>query len=159
MITGPSVITSAGYKRLKDEYEALTGPERKVLVERIRAAREQGDLSENAAYASAKEDQAFAERRILELRNLLQSVEVVEHSGQCARVGVGCQVKLTIEAGRGGAEEQEFQIVGVSEADPAQWRISHNSPLGKALLGGEVGDAVKLDTAVGTVVYTIAEID
>ena len=159
MIIGDNVITRAGYKRLKDEYKELTGSKRKGLIERIRAAREQGDLSENAAYTSAKEDQSFAESRILELRSLLKSVEVVEHRGRCARAGVGCRVKVALEAGQGGAEEQEFQLVGVSEADPAQRRISHHAPLGKALLGREVGDEVELETAVGKVVYTIEEID
>jgi len=158
-MTGSNVITGAGYKRLKDEYEELTGSKRKGIVARIKAAREQGDLSENAAYVAAKEDQSFAERRILELRNLLKSAEVVEHQGRCGRVGVGCRVKVAFKTSRGDVDEQEFQIVGVSEADPAQRRVSYQSPLGKALLGGEVGDKVELETAVGKVVYTIEEID
>ena len=146
-------ITREGYNKLKSEYEGLIGSKRGELAQKIKEAREQGDLSENAAYKSAKEEQSFVESRILELEEILRKAEVVEPGGKREKVEIGCRVRVVLEE-----KDREFQVVGAPEADPFQNKISCCSPLGKALLGKKVNDEVEVETSVGTLIYKIEAI-
>ena len=146
-------ITREGYNKLKSEYGDLVGSKRRELVRKIREAREQGDLSENAAYKSAKDEQSLIESRISELEEILKRAKVIEPKKKHERVEIGCRVKVALEE-----KDQEFQIVGDLEANPSQNRISYRSPLGKALLGKRVNERVEVETSVGTLIYVIKEI-
>ena len=147
------VVTKEGYSKLKEELDKLKKG-RPQIAQKISKAREQGDLSENAAYKSARERQSFVEGRITELEGILKGARVVEHSGGCEKIGVGCRVKA-----RSDDKIQEFHIVGVLEADPGGGKISYESPLGKRLVGRTVGDRVTIEAPAGKIVYTIEEID
>lgn len=147
-------LTREGLEKLKKEYEKLTEVRRKEIAKRIQKAREQGDLTENAEYDSARDEQAQIEGRILELGEILKRAEVVRKTkvGE-KRVELGTRVKLHLEG-----QDQEFYIVGAPEADPVNGKISHESPLGQALLGKKVGDKIKVSTPAGEVSYKILEI-
>jgi transcription elongation factor GreA len=141
---------------LKKELEQLKGPEREVMAKRLRAAIQQGDLSENADYHKAKEDQGFLEGRIQELEYLLKNAIIVEaHQDQLDRVEIG--VRVTVQ------EEdfplETYMLVGVKEADPSSGRISNESPIGQALIGGRVGDEVVAQTPGGPVRLKIIRIE
>jgi len=141
-------LTAEGAARLKKELEQLKGSEREEISKRLRAAIQQGDLSENADYHKAKEDQSFLEGRIQELEYLFKNATVVEaHEGQLDRVEVG--VRVTVQEGDYPAET--YMLVGVKEADPSKGRISHESPIGRALIGGRVGDEIVVETPGGSV--------
>lgn len=144
MNTDRIFITKEGLEKLKQEYEQLVKKERPALSERLKLAREAGDLSENADYESAREKQAFVEGRIVELAQMLKKVEIVSQSSGARKVGVGGKVSLLA-----GGEKLEFELVGAPEADPLKGRISYESPLGKALLGKAVGEIVTVETPAG----------
>ncbi|MBT3412794.1 MAG: transcription elongation factor GreA [Candidatus Jacksonbacteria bacterium] len=147
-------VTKAGFETLTEELEDLKKVKRREIAQRIKEAKELGDLSENAEYASAKDDQSFNEGRIAELESMLQDVKIIKNTGKKGgKVDVGSKVKLKIDS-----EELEYMIVGSSEADPLNGRISNESPLGKAFLGKEVGSEVEIEVPAGKVVYTILEI-
>lgn len=146
-------LTREGYEELKTEYENLVQTRRPEVVEKISTARDQGDLSENAAYQTAREEQAFVEGRILELHDILKRAEIVDGSNG-SDVGIGSKVKVKIDGG-----EEEFHIVGAPEANPAVGKISHQSPLGQSLLGKKVGDQIKVDVPVGILTYTVLKIN
>lgn len=137
-------VTKEGLEKLQQEYENLVKKERPALSERLKLAREAGDLSENADYESAREKQAFVEGRIAELTQMLKKVVIVSQANGTRKVGVGSTVKLTA-----GSEKLEFELVGAPEADPLKGRISYESPLGKALLGKAVGEVVTVETPAG----------
>ncbi|MCX6783915.1 MAG: transcription elongation factor GreA [candidate division WWE3 bacterium] len=148
------ILTREGLTDLKAEYETLVNTKRKEVSERIKQAREFGDISENAEYESAREEQAFVEGRISELEEILNNVSVTTNSNTCRdQVGLGCKVKVHIDG-----TEEEFQIVGAPEANPAEKKISHESPLGQALLGKKPGEKVAVETPSGKLVYTIITI-
>jgi len=147
------ILTPEGYQKLKKEYEELTTERRKEVAEKIRDAREQGDLSENAAYKAAKEEQMFIERRIDELESILKQAKVVERSETCDAVDLGCKVKVYLEG-----QDHEFHIVGAEEANPIEGKISYESPMGQALMGKAPGEKVKVDTPNGSLTYLIKEI-
>ncbi len=147
------ILTPEGYKKLKEEYEELTTTRRKEIAEKIREAREQGDLSENAAYKAAKEEQMFVERRIDELDAILKQAKVVERPESCDAVDLGCKVKVYLEG-----QDHEFHIVGAEEADPTEGKISYESPMGQALMGKSLGEKVSVDTPAGSLTYLIKEI-
>ena len=151
-----NLLTYAGLRKLEDELHDLKVVKRKEVAGKIKEAREQGDLSENAEYDAAKDEQRDIELRIEELEKLLKNAEVVvEDEIDLEKISVGCQVKvLEIEED----EEMEFRIVGSTEANSLQNKISNESPVGHALLGKKVGDVVDVETQVGVIQYKVLEI-
>ena len=152
-----TVVTYAGLKALEDELQDLKVTKRKEIAEKLKEARAQGDLSENAEYDAAKDEQAQIEARIEEIEALLKNVEVVvESEADANKVNIGCKVKvqdMTYD------EELEFQIVGSTEANSLKGKISKESPVGKALLGHEVGEVVSIETPDGDEQYKILGIE
>ncbi len=150
-------ITRDGLNELKERRDWLLAVKRKEVAEKIRIAREFGDLSENAEYDAAKEEQSFVESEIKEIEDKIMHAVIIDE-GELSRheVSIGSTVKvLDVEFN----EEIEFRIVGTTEANAAENRISNESPLGKALIGGGKGDTVKVPTpAGGTIEYRIIEI-
>jgi transcription elongation factor GreA len=142
-----NILTYAGLQQLEDELHQLKVVKRKQVAEKIKEAREQGDLSENAEYDAAKDEQREIEARIEELEKILKNAEVVvEEEIDLDKISVGCQVKLydcTYE------EELEFRLVGSTEANSLQGKISNESPVGMALIGRRVGDEVDVETPTG----------
>ena len=151
-----NILTYAGLKQYEDELQNLKVFRRKEVAQKIKEAREQGDLSENAEYDAAKDEQRDIELRIEELEKLLKNAEVVvEDEIDLEKISVGCQVKV-LEMDED--EEMEFRIVGSTEANSLQNRISNESPVGHALLGKKVGDVVDVETQVGVIQYKVLEI-
>ena len=146
-----NILTYAGLKQYEDELQNL-----KEVAQKIKEAREQGDLSENAEYDAAKDEQRDIELRIEELEKLLKNAEVVvEDEIDLEKINVGCKVKVfEIEED----EEMEFRIVGSTEANSLQNKISNESPVGRALLGKKVGDIVDVETQIGVIQYKVLEI-
>ena len=144
-------MTPLGYRALVDELKQLETSGLPEAIDRVAKAREFGDLSENAEYHSAKEDLAALEGRMEELRDIINRVNVVDikKSGE-EEVGIGSQVLVAING-----SQHEFSIVGEWEADPAAKKISHESPLGKALIGKKVGDIVEVEAPAGKVTYAV----
>lgn len=152
-----NVLTYAGLKKYEEELSDLKVYRRKEVAQKIKEAREQGDLSENAEYDAAKEEQRDIELRIEELENLLRNAEVVvEDEVELDKISVGCLVKVyDVEF----EEELEFRIVGSTEANSLQNRISNESPVGKALLGRRVGETVTVETQAGDIAYRVLDIN
>ena len=152
-----NILTYTGLKKLEDELEDLKMNKRKEIAEKIKEAREQGDLSENAEYDAAKDEQRDIEARIEEIEKILKNAEVVdEEEVDPDLINVGCKVKvLDIEYD----EEVEFQIVGSTEADSLSGKISNESPLGNALIGARVGDVIDVEAPSGMIQYQILGID
>ena len=150
------ILTYAGLKQYEDELQNLKVVRRKEVAQKIKEAREQGDLSENAEYDAAKDEQRDIELRIEELEKLLKNAEVVvEEEIDVNKINIGCKVKLLdVEYD----EEMEFYIVGSTEANSLENRISNESPVGKALLGKQVGDIVKVETPGGEFEYKVLSI-
>ncbi|MGN0363600.1 MAG: transcription elongation factor GreA [Bilifractor sp.] len=157
VMANKTVVTYAGLKALEDELQDLKVTKRKEIAEKLKEARAQGDLSENAEYDAAKDEQAQIEARIEEIEALLKNVEVVvESEADANKVNIGCKVKVqdvTYD------EELEFQIVGSTEANSLKGKISNESPVGKALLGHEVGETVTIETPAGDEQYKILGIE
>ena len=151
-----NILTYAGLKQYEDELQNLKVFRRKEVAQKIKEAREQGDLSENAEYDAAKDEQRDIELRIEELEKLLKNAEVVvEDEIDLEKISVGCQVKV-LEMDED--EEMDFRIVGSTEANSLQNKISNESPVGHALLGKKVGDVVDVETQVGVIQYKVLEI-
>ena len=151
-----NILTYGGLKKYEDELQELKVVRRKEVAQKIKEAREQGDLSENAEYDAAKDEQRDIELRIEELEKLLKNAEVVvEDEIDLEKISVGCQVKV-LEMDED--EEMEFRIVGSTEANSLQNKISNESPVGHALLGKKVGDVVDVETQVGVIQYKVLEI-
>ena len=154
-----NLLTYAGLKKLEDELHDLKVVKRKEVAGKIKEAREQGDLSENAEYDAAKDEQRDVEARIEELEKLLKNVEVVDvveqADGKVAKVSFGCTVKLLDKDMK---EEVEYTIKGASEADSLNGSISNESPLGRALIGSKKGDTVEVEAPVGVIKYKVLEI-
>jgi len=152
-----NLLTYAGLKALEEELQDLKVVKRKEVAEKIKEAREQGDLSENAEYDAAKDEQRDIESRIEEIEKILKNAEVVvEDEIDLNRISVGCQVKV-FDAEFD--EEIDFKIVGSSEANSLQGKISNESPVGKALIGAQRGDEVSVETQAGVMYYRILEIE
>lgn len=147
------VVTKEGLDALKAEYEDLVNVKRPEAVTRLATAREQGDLSENSEYTDAKQSLSFIDGRIAELEVVLHDVKVVTTHAK-GQVDVGCKVTLHING-----KKEEFTVVGEWEADPASKKISHESPLGKALLGKKVGEKVEVEAPAGKILYKILSIE
>jgi transcription elongation factor GreA len=139
-------ITEEGLQALREELEHLTTVKRLELSDRLQKAISQGDLSENADYHDAKQEQSFLEGRILELQDSLRRAKVIREDGRTDRVRVGSTVTVVED---GEVEEETYRIVGVHEAAPGNGLISNESPFGRALLGARVGDTVSVQTPGG----------
>ena len=152
-----NILTYEGLKKYEDELHDLKVVRRKEVAQKIKEAREQGDLSENAEYDAAKDEQRDIGARIEELEKILTNADVVvEDDVNLDKVSIGCKVKiLDIEYN----EELEYKIVGSSEANSLKGKISNESPVGKALIGSKVGDTVNVDTQMGVVSYKVLGID
>lgn len=149
-------LTAEGADRLRVELADLKGPQREALSQRLRFAIQQGDLSENADYHKAKEDQAFLEGRIMELEYLLKNAIIIEvTSGQRDKVDVGVTVTVQEED----YPPETYYIVGAKEADPRNGRISNESPIGRALMGARQGDVVVAETPGGQLRLKVIKIE
>ncbi len=148
------LLTKEGLEELKREYDTLANQKRPEAVKRLSDARELGDLSENSEYAAAKQDLSFIDGRIIELEEIIHGAKLISATHTKSQVDVGCKVTLHING-----KKDEFMLVGEWEADPTQKKISHESPLGKALMGKRVGDKVEVEAPAGKIVYKVLHID
>jgi len=146
-------LTSEGLEKLKEELDYLRDVKRKEVTERIAKAREYGDISENSEYDTARDEQSFTEGRIIEIESVLKRSEVIQEK-HLDIIQIGSTVKVEIDG-----DEDTYHIVGTMEAEPESGKISHESPVGKALLGLKVGDEVNVSTPYATLHYHIKEID
>jgi transcription elongation factor GreA len=148
MTEAASYLTPEGANRLRKELEQLKGQGREDLARRLRSAIQQGDLSENADYISAKEEQGFLEGRIQELERILANVIIIDENSQHGdTVDVGAHVTIQEDD----FTPETYHVVGPQEANPRQGKISHESPIGRALMGHKVGDIVDVETPGGTI--------
>ncbi len=151
-----NILTSAGLDKLEAELQDLKVNRRSEVAEKIKEAREQGDLSENAEYDAAKDEQREIEARIEEIEKILKNAEVVlEDEVDTKKISVGCLVKILDKEYN---EELELRIVGSTEANSLNGKISNESPLGQALIGKKVGNTVSVETQYGVEKYKILEI-
>jgi transcription elongation factor GreA len=150
------ILTQSGLKKLEEELTYLKSVKRREVAARIKTAISFGDLSENAEYDNAKNEQAFIEGKIITLEKMIRNARLIEDNEVSKDiVGVGCTVRLQdMEAN----EELEFTIVGTAESDPANNRISNESPVGQAIIGYPVGAEVDIKVPAGTIKYKILEI-
>ena len=152
-----NLLTYAGLKKLEEELHDLKVVKRKEVAGKIKEAREQGDLSENAEYDAAKDEQRDIEARIEEIEKILKNAEVVvEDEVELDRINVGCKVKVYDYEFE---EEMEFKIVGSTEANSLEGKISNESPVGKALIGRKVDDVVEVETQAGVMEYKVLKIE
>lgn len=157
MATKETQITAEGLRKLEEELAQRKGPIREEIVERLKEARAQGDLSENSEYDQAKEDQGKNESRIVELELMIKTAVIIDTttSGKEGIVTLGCTVILKdVETG----EEETYTVVGTTEADPFNNKISNESPVGTAILGKKVHDVVVANTPAGELSYEILEV-
>jgi transcription elongation factor GreA len=150
------ILTAEGAAKLKAELEELRGPKREALAKRLRDAVQQGDLSENADYHKAKEDQGFLEGRIQELEYLLKNAVIIEKNGAVSGL---VEVGVTVTVQEEDFPPETYYMVGAKEADPRNGRISNESPIGQALIGHAVGDTVVAETPGGAVKLKILKIE
>ena len=151
----PTYLTAEGEAKLKAELEEVKGPRRQELSVRLRSAIQMGDLSENADYHQAKEDQGFLEGRIQELEHVLRNAVIIQKNGSKDVVSVGSHV--TIQEGSFPAET--YHVVGAKEADPRNGKISNESPIGRALMDHKVGEVVEAETPAGKIKLKILKIE
>ena len=151
----PVYLTAEGVKNLRRELDHLVNVKRPALAERLRRAIQQGDLSENADYITAKEEQGFLEGRVQQIEAMLRRAVIIQENGPTDEVALGSRVTVVEE----GVEESEvFHIIGPAEADPANGKVSNESPLGRALMGRRVEDAVTVEAPGGEIVFRITAI-
>jgi len=153
-VSQKTYLTPEGEAKLKAELAELTGPRREDLSQRLRSAIQMGDLSENADYHKAKEDQAFLEGRIQEIEAVLRTAVIIEHKHSDTE-NVGSHVTIQEE----GFDPEIFYVVGAKEADPRNGKISNESPIGSALMNHKAGDTVEADTPGGKIKFKIIEVD
>lgn len=154
-MTDQYYLTAEGAEKLREELAELKGPRREAIAARLREAIEMGDLSENADYHKAKEDQGFLEGRIQELEFLLKNATIIEEKTKYTQVEVGATVTVQEED----FEPETYSIVGAKEADPRNGKISNESPIGKALMGKQVGDLAIAATPGGEIRLKILKIE
>ncbi len=147
-------VTKEGLEKLKAELAELNDVKRPEVARRIKDAREMGDISENSEYDAARQEQSYIEGRISELEEFIKNAQISDESTQKGVIGVGAKVKIKVDS-----EEVEYHIVGAPEANPLEKKISHESPLGSALVGKKVGDKIEVDAPMGKLLYTILKID
>ncbi len=154
--TKKNILTYEGLKSLEDELHDLKVNRRKDVAQKIKEAREQGDLSENAEYDAAKEEQRDIELRIEEIDKILKNAEVVvEEDVDSSKINIGCTVMIRdVET----KEDMEYKIVGSTEANVLKGKISNESPVGKAMIGAKKGQTIKVETQVGVLQYKILSI-
>ena len=152
-----NILTYAGLQKLEEELHDLKVNKRKEVAGKIKEAREQGDLSENAEYDAAKDEQRDIEARIEELEKILKNAEVVvEDEAETDKINIGCKVKVfDVEFD----EEMEFSIVGSTEANSLKGKISNESPVGRALIGAKIGDTVSVESPSGVMEYKVLSIE
>ena len=152
-----NILTYEGLRKYEDELQDLKVVKRKEVAQKIKEAREQGDLSENAEYDAAKDEQRDIEARIEELEKILKNAEVVvEEEVDLNRISIGCKVTiLDVEYN----EELEYKIVGSTEANSLKGKISNESPVGKALMGAKKGQTVQVETQAGVLKYKVLGIE
>jgi len=148
------LLTQEGLKKLQDELRVLKEERRKEVIERIQEAVAHGDLSENADYAQAKEEQAFIEGRIQEIEDMIKNAQIISHSANHNLVSIGSTV--TVKAG---GRQAKYTIVGSNEANPAAGKISNESLVGRALLGSKTGDKIPVTTPAGSMEYEVLAIE
>ena len=151
-----NLMTYEGLKKLEDELQDLKVNRRKEVAQKIKEAREQGDLSENAEYDAAKDEQRDIEARIEDIEKILKNAEVVvEEEVELDKISIGCKVKiLDVEEN----EELEYKIVGSTEANSLKGKISNESPVGHALIGKKINDVVDVETQAGVIQYKVLDI-
>lgn len=150
------ILTSKGLQALEDELQDLKVVKRKEIAQKIKEAREQGDLSENAEYDAAKDEQRSIESRIEELENIIKFAEVIDESAYDKdKVGIGSTVRFHDEEFD---EDLKYRIVGSTESNIMDEKISNESPIGKALIGHRVGEVVEVESPAGVARYTILDI-
>lgn len=147
-------LTQHGLEKLKQEYNHLVNTKRKEVAERIATAKDFGDLSENAEYDAAKEEQAIMEARISELKQLLKDAVIIQENNNSDSVSIGSTIKV-----KNDGITQEYKIVGSQEADPSQGLISNESPIGRSFLGRKKGEIVEIQVPKGTMAWQILEIN
>ena len=152
-------LTKEGLSELRKEYDGLVNNKRPQAVERIAQARSQGDLAENSEYAAARDELAFIDGRIEELEGLLKHAQVIREGSSTSKrkngtVGLGSKVTLEVKG-----KKEVFTVVGEWEADPIAKKISHDSPLGKALLGKTVGEKVEVEAPAGRILYAVVSVN
>lgn len=148
-------VTNEGLEELKKELEDLKKKKRPEVLERVSKAREMGDLSENSEYHAAREELSLIDGRTEELQEILKNVQVIEEeNGKAQNVQLGSKVTLHI-----GKKKDVYTIVGEWEADPKNKKISHESPIGKALIGKKVGEDIEVEAPAGKIKYTIVSVD
>jgi transcription elongation factor GreA len=153
---GSTFLTREGFQKMQDELEHLRTVKREEIAIRLREAMEGGELIENAEYEAAKNEQAFVEGKIKELEVLLATARVIEEKP--AKKGELVQVGSTVVIQEEGSKPEDYTIVGAAEADPAEGRISNESPLGKALLGHKAGDHVQVDAPAGAFIVVLKKV-
>jgi transcription elongation factor GreA len=151
----PNYLTPEGEAKLQAELIELKGPRREELAARLRSAIQMGDLSENADYHKAKEDQGFLEGRIQEIEAILRNSAIIEKSSRRGEVSIGDHITIQEED----FDPETYHIVGPTEADPRNGRISHESPIGKALMGKKVGDTAEAEAPGGKIKFKILKIE
>ena len=152
-----TLLTYSGLKKYQEELEYLKSVKRKEIAEKLKVAREQGDLSENAEYDAAKDEQSDNENRIEEIEQLLKNVEVItEEDVDSDKVSVGTKVKIRDMEYK---EDMEYDIVGTQQADSLKGKISNESPLGMALIGAKKGQTVIVDSPAGPIKYKILSVE
>ena len=151
-----NILTYEGLKKLEDELQDLKVNQRREIAQKIKEAREQGDLSENAEYDAAKDEQRDIEARIEQFEKILKNAEVVlDEEIDLDKISIGCLVRvLDVEYD----EEEEYKLVGSSEASSLQNKISNESPFGQALIGAKVGDIVEVEAPAGVIKYKVLSI-
>lgn len=152
----PVYLTPEGLEDLKEELDELINVRRPELARRLRRAIQQGDLSENADYIQGKEEQGFLEGRIQQIEAMLRNAVIIEDQGATDEVCLGSHVTVR-EAG--GSEPEVYHLVGSAEADPLNGKISKASPLGRALLGAQVGDTVAIEAPAGEIRFEVVAIE
>ena len=151
------LLTREGFEKLQEEFRYLTEVRRREVADRIRQAREFGDISENSEYDDAKTEQGLLERRISEVQRRLRNAKIVDpSSAEAGSVDLGTRVTLRVV---GKDEERTFQIVGTNESDPGSGKLSHSSPVGRAVLKRRVGDKVTVATPRGATEYEIVNVE
>jgi transcription elongation factor GreA len=148
-------LTNTGIQKLNDELTDLTSKQRPELAKRLRDAIKMGDLKENADYIAAKEDQAFIEGRILKVKEMLRSSVLISNQINKQEVSIGSTVTISEE----NSGEEQYTLVGSAEADPPMGRISHESPIGQAIIGKSTGDSVQVSTPGGNITFEIIRIE
>ncbi len=147
------LLTKQGLENLRQEFDRLN-KRRPEIIERVEEARQQGDLKENAEYQNSREELTFIDGRIEELKSVLERAEVADENNGCQEVALGCKVTVGVNQ-----DEHVYHLVGEWEADPMEKKISHQSPLGKALMGKKIGQEVEVEVPAGKLNYKVLSID